>query len=75
VGRIVRALVLSPFVSQKLTALNARPNRPDLETLGRLAEEGKLAPVVDRTYSLSDVPGALRVLEAGHTRGKVVITV
>jgi NADPH:quinone reductase-like Zn-dependent oxidoreductase len=75
VGRIVRALVLSPFVSQKLTALNARPNRPDLETLGRLAEEGKLAPVIDRTYSLSDVPGALRDLEAGHTRGKVVITV
>ena len=75
VGRIVHALAMSPFVSQKLTALNARPNRPDLDTLGQLAEEGKLAPVIDRTYSLSDVPEALRDLEAGHTRGKVVITV
>jgi NADPH:quinone reductase-like Zn-dependent oxidoreductase len=43
--------------------------------LGRLADGGKLAPVIDRTYALADVPEALRYLEAGHTRGKVVITV
>jgi NADPH:quinone reductase-like Zn-dependent oxidoreductase len=75
VGRLVRALVLSPLVSQKLTGLNARPNRPDLDRLGRLAEDGKLVPVIDRTCTLSDVPEALRDMEAGHTRGKVVITI
>jgi NADPH:quinone reductase-like Zn-dependent oxidoreductase len=75
VGRIVRALALSPFVGQKLTGVNAKPRREDLDTLGRLVDEGRLAPAVDRTYSLDQVPEALRYLEAGHTRGKVVITV
>ncbi len=74
-GRIARAVALSRFVGQKLTSVNVRPNRPDLDTLGRLAGEGKLAPVIDRTCSLDDVPKALRDLEAGHTRGKVVVTV
>jgi NADPH:quinone reductase-like Zn-dependent oxidoreductase len=75
VGRIVKALVMDPFVGQKLKALNAKPNQPDLQALVRLVEEGRLAPVIDRTYPLDEVPEALRYLEQGHARGKVAITV
>jgi NADPH:quinone reductase-like Zn-dependent oxidoreductase len=75
VGRIVKALVMDPFVGQKLKALNAKPNQPDLQALVRLVEEDRLAPVIDRTYPLDEVPEALRYLEQGHARGKVAITV
>jgi NADPH:quinone reductase-like Zn-dependent oxidoreductase len=74
-SRMIKAVVLSPFVSQKLGAFLAKPNKDDLEFLKELIEAGKLTPVIDRTYSLSDVPQAIRYLEEGHARGKVVITV
>ena len=75
VDRIVKALVLSPFVSQKLGTFLAKPKKEDLQLLKELIEAGKLKPVIDRTYSLSEAAEAIRYLEAGHTRGKVVITV
>jgi NADPH:quinone reductase-like Zn-dependent oxidoreductase len=75
VDRIIKAVVLSPFVSQKLGTFLAKPNREDLQFLKELIEAGKLTPVIDRTYSLSEVPEAIRYLEEGHARGKVVITV
>jgi NADPH:quinone reductase-like Zn-dependent oxidoreductase len=50
------------------------PNKGDLATLKELIEAGKITPVIDRTYSLSETPEAIRYLEEGHTRGKVVIT-
>ena len=75
IHRIVAALALSPFVSQRLTTFNAKANTADLLTLTELIESGKVTPIIDRTYGLSETPEAIRYLEAGHTRGKVVITV
>ena len=77
-GRMARVLALpivSPFVSQTLVQLIAKRNKDDLEILSRLIEAGKITPVIDRTYPLSEVPTAIRYLEGGHARGKVVITV
>ncbi len=75
VDRMIKALVLAPFVSQKMGAFLAKPNREDLQHLRELIEEGKLTPVIDRTYSLNEVPEAIRYLEEGHARGKVAVTV
>jgi NADPH:quinone reductase-like Zn-dependent oxidoreductase len=75
VGRIIKALVLSPFVSQSLGTFTAKPSQEDLQFLKELIEAGKVKPVIDRTYSLSEAPEAIRYLEGGHPRGKVVITV
>jgi NADPH:quinone reductase-like Zn-dependent oxidoreductase len=73
--RSLRAPVLSQFVSQRLRMLASKPRQEDLQTLRELAEAGKVAPVIGRTYPLREVPEAIRHLEAGHTRGKLVITV
>jgi NADPH:quinone reductase-like Zn-dependent oxidoreductase len=70
----IRASVVSPFVSQNMVGILARPNREDLTILGVLMATGKVTPVIDRRYSLSEVPEAIRYLETGHARGKVVIT-
>jgi NADPH:quinone reductase-like Zn-dependent oxidoreductase len=75
VGRIIKALALSPFVSQKMVSFTVNPNKEDLRFLKQLIEAGQLAPVIDRTYPLSETPEAIRYLENGHARGKVVITV
>jgi NADPH:quinone reductase-like Zn-dependent oxidoreductase len=72
--RQLRALALSPFLSQKLGTFVASENAEDLIVLRDLIEAGKLAPAVDRTYPLSEVPAALRYLLDGHARGKVVIS-
>jgi NADPH:quinone reductase-like Zn-dependent oxidoreductase len=73
--RIVRAAALSPFVPQTLAPFEARQSSEDLQVLTELIEAGKLTPVIDRTYPLPETPEALRYLEQGHARGKVVITV
>ncbi len=73
--RQIRALVLSRFVSQKLGTFVNKENHEDLLVLGELIESGKVTPVIDRTYPLAEVPEAIRYLEEGHARGKVVITV
>lgn len=75
VDRIIKAIVLSPFVSQRLGTFEAKGSREDPQVLKELIEAGKVSPVIDRTYSLSEVPAAIRYLEEGHARGKVVITV
>lgn len=72
--RQLRAMLLSPFVPQKLRGLMSVQREQDLRFLAELIESGQLTPVIDRTYPLSEVPEALRHLEAGHARGKVVIT-
>ena len=75
VDRIVKALVLSPFVSQKMASFTVKPNKEDLQFLKQLIEAGKVRPVIDKTYPLSETPEAIRYLENGHARGKVVIRV
>jgi NADPH:quinone reductase-like Zn-dependent oxidoreductase len=73
--RQLRALMLSPFVDQKLGTFVSSENHEDMIVLKELIEAGKVAPVIDRTYPLSEVPEAIRYLEEGHAQGKVVITV
>jgi NADPH:quinone reductase-like Zn-dependent oxidoreductase len=74
-GRTLGAVMLSPFVRQKLRGMISLERKQDLEFLTGLIEAGKLMPVVDRTYPLSEAPEAIRYLEKGHVRGKIVITV
>jgi NADPH:quinone reductase-like Zn-dependent oxidoreductase len=73
--RSVRALVLSRFVSQRLRPVLAKPNAADLMVLKQLIETASVAPLVSRTYSLSETADAIRQVEEGHARGKTVITV
>jgi NADPH:quinone reductase-like Zn-dependent oxidoreductase len=74
-GRQSKALSLSPFVRQRMRVFVVRHNRADLAVLKELVEAGKLAPVIDRRYALSDVPEALRYQGEGHSQGKIVIAV
>lgn len=73
--RSVEAFAVSPFVGQRLLPFLAKIKKEDLLVLTELVEEGKVRPVLDRTYPLSEVPEAIRYLETGHARGKTVITV
>jgi NADPH:quinone reductase-like Zn-dependent oxidoreductase len=74
-GRIIQTLVVSPFVSQKMGMMMAELKKSDLANLGDMMQSGKVKPVIDRTYKLSEVSEAIRYLEEGHARGKVVIAV
>ena len=74
-GRVINTMVLSPFMSQKMGMMMADANQKDLTILADMMQSGKMKPVIDRTYKLSEVPDAIRYLEQGHARGKVVITV
>ncbi len=73
-ARLIAALVLSWFVSQKLVTFLARPSKADLSIMRELMATGKVRPVIDKRYRLNEVPDAIRYLEEGHARGKVVIT-
>jgi NADPH:quinone reductase-like Zn-dependent oxidoreductase len=74
VGRLAHARLLSPFVSQSLRTFVASENAGDLDVLRGLVESGQLAPAIDRTFELADVPGAIRWMLDGHARGKIAIT-
>ena len=74
-GRSLRAPILSPFVRQRLTMLTGKERASDQERLTTFIEAGKVTPRVDRAYPLDRVPEAMRHLESGSVRGKVVITV
>jgi NADPH:quinone reductase-like Zn-dependent oxidoreductase len=73
--QILRAPLLSPLVSQTLRPLTSKERSEDLVVLKELIEAGKLTPVIDRTYPLSEAPEAIRHLEQGHARGKIVLRV
>jgi NADPH:quinone reductase-like Zn-dependent oxidoreductase len=75
VAGILRAVVAGVFVSQRLRPLPSRQNREELLAVTGLIEDGKLTPVIDRTYPLADTAEGLRHMEQGHARGKVVVTV
>jgi NADPH:quinone reductase-like Zn-dependent oxidoreductase len=70
----IKAMLVAPFVSQKLVVILAQLKQDDLGMLRDLMQTGKLAPVIDRRYKLSETAEAIRYLEEGHARGKVIIT-
>jgi NADPH:quinone reductase-like Zn-dependent oxidoreductase len=74
-GRQLRALARSPFLRQRLTVVTPRQRSGDLDRLTTLIEAGTVTPSIGATYPLDQVPQALRYLEAGQARGKVVITI
>jgi NADPH:quinone reductase-like Zn-dependent oxidoreductase len=74
-GRVVSALLLSRFVTQKLRPFVMSKKREDLVVLKDLIEAGKITPVIDRPYPLSEIAQAIGYVGEGHSRGKVVITV
>ena len=68
--RQLRALAMSPFIRQELRMLVAKENYEDLQVVKELIEAGKIRPVVDRTYSLSQTPEAIRYMEEGAARAE-----
>src|SRR5213596_2183806 len=75
-GKALNAALYSRFVNQKMGMMMAQPSTQDLTLLAEMVQSGKLKTVIDRTYkSLSEIPDAIRYLEEGHARGKVIITV
>jgi NADPH:quinone reductase-like Zn-dependent oxidoreductase len=75
VGSILRAVVVNGLVRERLRLIPHEQKREQLLTLTGLIDAGKLTPILDRTYPLADTAEALRHVEQGHARGKVVITV
>jgi NADPH:quinone reductase-like Zn-dependent oxidoreductase len=74
-ARALATLVLSHFASQKLVPFFlAKTSKEDLAIMHELMQSGKVTPAIDRRYTLSEVPEAIRYLEARHARGKVIIT-
>jgi NADPH:quinone reductase-like Zn-dependent oxidoreductase len=71
---VLRAPVLSLFVGQRLRGLATKVKHKDLVAVSDLIEQGKVTPMIDRTYPLIEAPDAIRYLETGHTRGKVVVS-
>ncbi len=77
--QIFQALLLGSWMSKRggkqIRSLSGKPSQSDLVAVAELIEAGKVVPVIDRQYALPEVPDAIRYLEQGHARGKVVITV
>ncbi len=77
--QMFQAMLLGPLISmsgsKKMGNLVAKSNREDLNFIGELLAEGKIKPVIDRRYPLSEIPQALGYLEKGHVKGKIVVTV
>ena len=69
----IKASIYSPFVEQEFSLLIAKMRKDDLKTLADLIKNGEVTPVIDRRYSLSEVPAAIRYSEEGHARGKIII--
>ncbi|MGB2774577.1 MAG: zinc-binding dehydrogenase, partial [Anaerolineae bacterium] len=79
-AQMTQAMLQGPWISmtgsKKMGNMGvAKPNQNDLALMKELLEAGKVKPVIDRCYPLSEVPDAIRYLEEGHAKGKVVITV
>jgi NADPH:quinone reductase-like Zn-dependent oxidoreductase len=73
-GYVFKALILSQFMHQQGRLFVAKPAREDLVILKEFIEAGKITPVIDKTYPMSEAIKAFRYLDEGHARGKVVIT-
>lgn len=78
-AQMFQAMLLGPLISmidtKKMGGVSSKPDKNDLATIKELLEAGKLVPVIDRRYPLSEVPEAIRYVEEGHAKAKVVITV
>jgi len=74
-GKAIWAMIFSKFVNQQMGMMMADANHNDLTVLAEMMQSGKLKPEIDRTYKLAQVPDAIRYVEQGHARGKVVISV
>ena len=75
VGRLLRAVIVNLFAGQRITMVPTTWSKADLLAVAELVESGQLRPVIDRTYPLAETAAAVRYVEAGHARGKVIITV
>jgi NADPH:quinone reductase-like Zn-dependent oxidoreductase len=75
IGRLMWPLILSPFSRHNLRRFISNPKRADLEWLAERAADGSLRPVIGSTFALAQTAEALRLIETGHARGKVVIAV
>jgi NADPH:quinone reductase-like Zn-dependent oxidoreductase len=75
IGGVLKADLLSRFIDQKFVRYGTTTNKEDLKLLSDLMQTGKVTPVIDRTYKLSETAEAMRYYETGSARGKVVITV
>jgi NADPH:quinone reductase-like Zn-dependent oxidoreductase len=73
--RQLRAMVLSPFVGQRLVAFINSEKRADLIALAELIDSGQVTPVIDKTFPLDEAPAAVQYMQDGHARGKVVVDV
>lgn len=73
--RPLNALILGPFVDQEFVMILAQLKQEDLTTLAEFMSEGKVTPVIDRTYPLSETPAAVGYSEDGHARGKIIVTI
>jgi len=69
----IKAMILSPFVGPDFDLILAKLRKDDLEILSDLMKAGKVTPVIDRRYRLSEVPAAIRYSEDGHARGKIIV--
>ena len=74
-GRAIKAIALFRFASQRLAIFTVKPKKDDLRYLRELIEAGKVVPMIDRTYPLTEAVEAIAYLEEGHARGKVVLTI
>ena len=74
-ARVAAIFLTSPFVSQEMGMFMAQLNKADLTLMANLMQDGKVTPVIDRTYAFAEAPEAIRYLEAGRARGKVIVTV
>src|SRR4029077_6248148 len=74
-ARPIKTMLMSPFISQKMGMMLAEIRQDDLTKMSDLMQAGKVTPVIDRTYPLSQIREAMKYLEAGHARGKVILTV
>jgi NADPH:quinone reductase-like Zn-dependent oxidoreductase len=72
---VIKMLVVKRFTAQEMRMMLAEINRKDLTLLADLIQTGKMRPVIDKTYSFNQLPEAMRYLEEGHARGKVIVTV
>jgi NADPH:quinone reductase-like Zn-dependent oxidoreductase len=74
-GRLTQTLLMSPFIGQKMGMMMAKASQSDLKVLADLMQAGKVTTVIDRAYPLSEVREAVRYLESGRARGKVIVTI